>query len=79
MIVATVVGVVTVLVCAYSCKARISHGQKHFGKMKVVHTDGQGGAGITLLPNDEQYDNVVVWMHGLGDTADGWAQASMSR
>lgn len=32
-----------------------------------------GGDGIILVPKDEIYSSVVVWMHGLGDTADGWA------
>lgn len=41
--------------------------------LKAYRTDGVGGNGIILVPNDEVYSSVVVWMHGLGDTADGWA------
>ena len=33
----------------------------------------QGGRGITLTPPSGSYSNVVLWFHGLGDTADGWA------
>ena len=40
--------------------------------LRALRTDGVG-AGVTLLPQSGLYDNVVVWMHGLGDTADGWA------
>jgi hypothetical protein len=32
--------------------------------------DGQGGEGMVIKPADQKYDNVVVWLHGLGDTAD---------
>eukprot|EP01033_Poteriospumella_lacustris_P008686 gene8685-6247_t len=32
-----------------------------------------GGRGVTFTPTSGTYSNVVVWMHGLGDTADGWA------
>ncbi|CAM9764447.1 unnamed protein product [Pylaiella littoralis] len=35
--------------------------------------DGLGGNGITLVPRGSDYSNVVVWLHGLGDTADGWS------
>lgn len=37
--------------------------------------DGNGGDGMVLAPSDQQYKYVVVWLHGLGDTADGWAAA----
>lgn len=43
------------------------------GTLQGFRTDGIGGSGITLVPKDEKYNSVVVWMHGLGDTADGWA------
>ena len=33
----------------------------------------QGGRGIILTPRTGTYSNVVLWFHGLGDTADGWA------
>lgn len=35
--------------------------------------DGLGGDGIVLMPAEGQYDSVVVFLHGLGDTAAGWA------
>lgn len=41
--------------------------------MQKVRSDGIGGKGITFTPANGEYKNVVVWMHGLGDTADGWA------
>ena len=37
--------------------------------------DGAGGEGIVLVPEDGAYDHVVIMMHGLGDTASGWAPA----
>ena len=33
----------------------------------------QGGKGITLTPRSGIYSKVVLWFHGLGDSADGWA------
>lgn len=36
-------------------------------------TDNHGNKGIVQLPSSTQYQSVVIWMHGLGDTADGWA------
>jgi hypothetical protein len=42
-------------------------------KMQAVRSDGIGGRGVTYIPSSGSYKNVVVWMHGLGDTADGWA------
>lgn len=33
--------------------------------------DGCGGMGITHLPKSE-HKYTLIWMHGLGDTADGW-------
>ena len=41
--------------------------------MQVIRGDGHGGRGMTLLPHSGKYDNTVVFLHGLGDTADGWA------
>jgi hypothetical protein len=41
--------------------------------MKSVRSDGHGGRGVTYTPTNGSYSNVVIWMHGLGDTADGWA------
>uniref|UniRef100_A0A6V1K3U7 Phospholipase/carboxylesterase/thioesterase domain-containing protein n=1 Tax=Heterosigma akashiwo TaxID=2829 RepID=A0A6V1K3U7_HETAK len=44
-------------------------------KVKASRGDSIGGDGITLIPEDEEYTNVVVWNHGLGDTAMGWYSA----
>lgn len=41
--------------------------------LKSVRNDGIGGRGVTFTPSTGTYKNVVIWMHGLGDTADGWA------
>lgn len=41
--------------------------------MQVVRSDGYGGRGMTLLPHNGAYTSLVVFLHGLGDTADGWA------
>ena len=41
--------------------------------LKRIAGDGLGGRGVTYIPNSVQYKNVVIWLHGLGDTADGWA------
>ena len=41
--------------------------------MQAVRNDGAGGRGIQYVPKSGEYQNVVVWLHGLGDTADGWA------
>ena len=40
---------------------------------KGVRGDGNNGDGIQILPQDNKYENVVVFMHGLGDSCDGWA------
>jgi predicted esterase len=42
-------------------------------RMQQIRSDGLGGRGITYVPSSGSYKNVVIWMHGLGDTADGWA------
>ena len=37
-------------------------------------SDSLGGRGITLTPTtSNEYKNVIIWLHGLGDQADGWA------
>lgn len=46
--------------------------------MQTVKGDGNGGEGIVLVPVNQKYSNVVVWMHGLGDTASGWSGAMPS-
>ncbi len=42
-------------------------------KMKTAKNDAIGGRGVTLIPTSGSYSKVVLWFHGLGDTADGWA------
>lgn len=42
--------------------------------MQIVRNDGLGGRGVTLIPKSGAYSKVVLWFHGLGDTADGWSQ-----
>eukprot|EP01036_Dinobryon_divergens_P024480 gene24480-32931_t len=42
-------------------------------QLKQTKSDGLGGQGIVFEPITGKYSNVVIWMHGLGDTADGWA------
>lgn len=41
--------------------------------LKRIAGDSLGGKGVTYLPTSGAARNVVIWMHGLGDTADGWA------
>ena len=41
--------------------------------LKRIAGDGLGGLGVTFTPKTASYTNVVIWLHGLGDTADGWA------
>jgi len=53
-------------------------------QIRATRGDGLGGDGITMiLPSKQaaaegqaEYDKVVIWLHGLGDTADGWAPAA---
>ena len=37
--------------------------------------DGLGGEGIVIKPASGEYSSVVLWMHGLGDSAMGWYQS----
>ncbi|KAJ1437657.1 lysophospholipase-like protein II [Ochromonadaceae sp. CCMP2298] len=41
--------------------------------MKTVRADGIGGRGITYVPKSGEYSGLLIFLHGLGDTADGWA------
>lgn len=36
------------------------------------------GQGIVMQPSTGKYSNVVIWLHGLGDTADGWFAAFLN-
>lgn len=46
--------------------------------MQSIRSDGMGGRGVQFVPASGEYSNVLVWMHGLGDTADGWASSMPS-
>ena len=37
------------------------------------HGDGVGGTGLQLIPESGNFQNVIVWFHGLGDKPDNWA------
>jgi len=37
--------------------------------------DGNGGDGVVIMPSNGKHDSVVIFMHGLGDTAMGWASS----
>eukprot|EP00903_Cladosiphon_okamuranus_P014379 g13349.t1 len=41
--------------------------------LERISGDTVGGSGTTLVPKGGAYTNVVVWLHGLGDTAEGWS------
>jgi len=40
--------------------------------MRATRGDGRGGAGLVFAPA-EPHDSVIVFLHGLGDTAQGWS------
>ena len=42
---------------------------------KASRNDGHGGAGITLTPIAGPPQSSIVWLHGLGDSGEGWAGA----
>ena len=67
-------GFFTVLICLPLCL--LSTGTHTRPKMPFTVTKNEGveGKGIVLTPPNAEYSNVVIWMHGLGDTADGWAE-----
>jgi predicted esterase len=41
--------------------------------LERMNGDGIGGRGVVLTPTSGTYANVMIFMHGLGDQADGWA------
>ena len=51
----------------------ISGEKENFKNMKKISNDSVGGRGVTFVPNSGEYKNVILWFHGLGDSADGWA------
>ena len=40
--------------------------------MQSCASDGAGGDGVHFIPDSGKYKNVVVCLHGLGDSADDW-------
>lgn len=43
-------------------------------RMQMIRTkEPDGLTGITMLPENGEYSRVLIFCHGLGDTADGWA------
>ena len=42
-------------------------------RMEMTRFTGAGGVGVTVTPQGGSYKNVLIFCHGLGDTADGWA------
>ena len=45
---------------------------------RIIAQEREGGSGIVLMPVGGEYSNVVIWLHGLGDTPDTWAQCMPS-
>lgn len=42
---------------------------------RAVRSDSYGGQGVTLNPTAGAPTSTVIWLHGLGDTAEGWVGA----
>ncbi|TFJ84850.1 hypothetical protein NSK_003882 [Nannochloropsis salina CCMP1776] len=42
---------------------------------RASRNDNVGGAGITLNPVGGPAQSSIIWMHGLGDSGEGWAGA----
>lgn len=42
--------------------------------LSIVLDDSLDGRGISIVPTSEKYDKVIIWFHGLGDTAEGWSK-----
>ena len=47
--------------------------KSHCDSMQASRSDGAGGQGIHFVPKSGQYKNLLIFLHGLGDTADNWA------
>ena len=66
--------IVLVLSLALSSSTRaLSGGAASAARMTSTRTKDDWGVGITVTPASGQYKNVVLFLHGLGDTADGWS------
>eukprot|EP00607_Mallomonas_marina_P002878 CAMPEP_0182429122 /NCGR_PEP_ID=MMETSP1167-20130531/25533_1 /TAXON_ID=2988 /ORGANISM="Mallomonas Sp, Strain CCMP3275" /LENGTH=242 /DNA_ID=CAMNT_0024612469 /DNA_START=240 /DNA_END=968 /DNA_ORIENTATION=+ len=46
--------------------------------MQTIRHDGLGGRGKMLIPRNGKYSNVVIWLHGLGDTYESWSEQMLS-
>jgi len=47
-------------------------------EMQTIRHDGLGGRGKMLIPRNGKYSNVVIWLHGLGDTYESWSEQMLS-
>eukprot|EP01055_Gregarina_sp_Pseudo9_P002430 Gregarina_sp_Pseudo_9__2429@NODE_271_length_3339_cov_29_228182_g254_i0_p2_GENE_NODE_271_length_3339_cov_29_228182_g254_i0NODE_271_length_3339_cov_29_228182_g254_i0_p2_ORF_typecomplete_len289_score39_79Abhydrolase_2/PF02230_16/4_6e62Hydrolase_4/PF12146_8/13Hydrolase_4/PF12146_8/1_7e09Peptidase_S9/PF00326_21/1e09FSH1/PF03959_13/9_6e10DLH/PF01738_18/2_4e07Esterase_phd/PF10503_9/7e06LIP/PF03583_14/2_1e02LIP/PF03583_14/7_9e05Abhydrolase_6/PF12697_7/2_2e05Abhydrolase_6/PF12697_7/1_9e03Abhydrolase_3/PF len=43
------------------------------GRVAFDRGDSHGGEGLHRVPESGIYDQLIIFMHGLGDTAEGWA------
>ena len=43
--------------------------------MASVHKMERHGTTVVLLPTSQRHSATVIYMHGLGDTADGWSDS----
>ena len=56
-----------------SARALSGGGAASASRMTSSRMKDDWGVGVTVTPANGAYRNVVVFCHGLGDTADGWA------
>jgi lysophospholipase-2 len=61
----------TSIAFAYTSRARGLSSMTH----KASRNDNYGGAGVTLNPIGGPPQSSIVWMHGLGDSGEGWSGA----
>lgn len=60
-------------ICLGSRWAR-AFSQPPLESLDVVVGDSIGGDGLVVISRKQKADSVVVWLHGLGDTAYGWLE-----
>lgn len=58
--------------------AFLSSSSPRAGELELVRGDGAGGEGLIVQPKGGSFDSVLIFMHGLGDSANGWAPAMPS-
>ena len=57
----------------FHCRARAhTHTYTQRPPPPPTHSDGDGLEGIVVTPKSGQYQAVVVWLHGLGDSDNEW-------